>query len=326
MASVSIPGQGEGSVKETNLVNETVRFAMEYTDASPIGKRVSWQFFSLEMSMGEKSNNAAGLLPNPVADPQTGMRGKLHLINKLHTTHSWAFLEVNVIPQYNQLSTDMEALQNLTAECDLDSKQGSDYGEKEVVEGNVLMLEWLDGWFLCVSVLAVVLLYLEGSDYGEKEVVEGNVLMLEWLDGWFLCVSVLAVVLLYLEVSCWLCCLYAHLNFMSRLNFVGGPMCWNTRTFSASADGEAFCNGQTSHVSETDRVDRSLLVTEFGYEHDDAWATNIYLNNLLISAGSTVPQVLHGTPDKPLPTAASWKAAAGHISSLSSLSNLYRTC
>lgn len=60
-------------------------------------------------------------------------------------------------------------------------------------------------------------------------------LMLEWLAGWFLCVSVLAVVLLYLEVSCWLCCLYAHLNFMSRLNFVGGPMCWNTRTFSASA-------------------------------------------------------------------------------------------
>lgn len=44
-------GQGEGSVKETNLVNETVRFAMEYTDASPIGKRVSWQFFSLEVFM-----------------------------------------------------------------------------------------------------------------------------------------------------------------------------------------------------------------------------------------------------------------------------------
>ncbi|XP_026437073.1 uncharacterized protein LOC113335169 [Papaver somniferum] len=151
---------------------------------------------------------------------------------------------------HSVLSTDMEALQNLTAECDLDSKQGSDYGEKEVVEGNVLMLEWLAGWFLCVSVLAVVLLYL--------------------------------------EVSCWLCCLYAHLNFMSRLNFVGGPMCWNTRTFSASAVGEAFCNGQTSHVSETDRVDRSLLVTEFGYEHDDAWETNIYLNNLLISAGSCV--------------------------------------
>ncbi|XP_026413433.1 uncharacterized protein LOC113309241 isoform X1 [Papaver somniferum] len=146
---------------------------------------------------------------------------------------------------HSVLSTDMEALQNLTVECDLDSKQGSDYGEKEVVEGNVLMLEWLDGWFLCVSVLAVVLLYL--------------------------------------EVSCWLCCLYAHLNFMSRLNFVGGPMCWNTRTFSASTGGEAFCNGQTSHVSETDRVDRSLRVTEFGYEHDDAWETNIYLNNLLIS-------------------------------------------
>ncbi|RZC76839.1 hypothetical protein C5167_001009 [Papaver somniferum] len=207
IALISDKGKGEGSVKETNLVNETVRFAMEYTDASPIGKR---------MSMGENSNNAAGLLPNPVADPQTGTRGKLHLINKLHTTHSWAFLEVNVIPQYNQLSTDMEALQNLTVECDLDSKQGSDYGEKEVVEGNVLMLEWLDGWFLCVSVLAVVLLYLE--------------------------------------------------------------------------------------VARPSVMDRQAMLAKL--------------------IGSTVPQVLHGTPDKPLPTAASWKAAAGHISSLSSLSNL----
>ncbi|RZC58460.1 hypothetical protein C5167_005758 [Papaver somniferum] len=223
-------GQGEGSVKETNLMNET-------------------------MSMGENSNNAAGLLPNPVADPQTGMRGLINSILLIHGRSSKSMLFHSIINCV--LSTDMEALQNLTAECDLDSKQGSDYGEKEVVEGNVLMLEWLAGWLLCVSVLAVVLLYLE-----------------------------------------------------------------NTRTFSASAGGEAFCNGQTSHVSETDRVDRSLLVTEFGYEHDDAWATNIYLNNLLISAGSTVPQVLHGTPDKPLPTAASWKAAAGHISSLSSLSNL----
>ncbi|RZC45372.1 hypothetical protein C5167_038320 [Papaver somniferum] len=213
-------GQGEGSVKETNLVNET-------------------------MSMGENFNNAAGLLPNPTADPQTGMRGLINSILLIHGRSSKSMLFHSIINCV--LSTDMEALQNLTAECDLDSKQGSDYGDKEVVEGNVLMLEWLAGWFLCVSVLAVVLLYL--------------------------------------EVSCWLCCLYAHLNFMSRLNFVGGPKCWNTRTFSASAGGEAFCNGQTSHVSETDRADRSLLVTEFGYEHDDAWATNIYLNNLLISAG-----------------------------------------
>ncbi|RZC64172.1 hypothetical protein C5167_025934 [Papaver somniferum] len=131
-------------------MNETVRFSMEYTDASPIGKR---------MSMGENSNNAAGLLPNPVADPQTRMRGLINSILLIHGRSSKSMLFHSIINCV--LSTDMEALQNLTAECDLDSKQGYDYGEKEVVEGNVLMLEWLAGWFLCVSVLAVVLLYLE---------------------------------------------------------------------------------------------------------------------------------------------------------------------
>ncbi|MED6186699.1 Phosphatase impl1, chloroplastic [Stylosanthes scabra] len=61
------------------------------------------------------------------------------------------------------------------------------------------------------------------------------------------------------------------------VEFVGGPMCWNTRTFSATAGGGAFCNGQSIHVSATDQVERSLLVTGFGYDHDDAWATNIDL-------------------------------------------------
>ncbi|KAK9937130.1 hypothetical protein M0R45_013941 [Rubus argutus] len=60
------------------------------------------------------------------------------------------------------------------------------------------------------------------------------------------------------------------------VEFVGGPMCWNTRIFSASVGG-AFCNGQKIHVSQTDKVERSLLVTGFGYEHDDPWATNIEL-------------------------------------------------
>ncbi|XAR56167.1 Inositol-phosphate phosphatase [Bertholletia excelsa] len=54
-------------------------------------------------------------------------------------------------------------------------------------------------------------------------------------------------------------------------------MCWNTRTFSAAAGEGAFCNGQRIHVSHTDKVEQSLLVTGFGYEHDDAWATNIEL-------------------------------------------------
>ncbi|ERN14805.1 hypothetical protein AMTRI_Chr02g255390 [Amborella trichopoda] len=61
------------------------------------------------------------------------------------------------------------------------------------------------------------------------------------------------------------------------VEFVGGPMCWNTRTFSAATGGGAFCNGKRIHVSATDQVEQSLLVTGFGYEHDDAWATNIDL-------------------------------------------------
>ncbi|KAL8143032.1 hypothetical protein V2J09_016064 [Rumex salicifolius] len=61
------------------------------------------------------------------------------------------------------------------------------------------------------------------------------------------------------------------------VEFVGGHMCWNTRTFTATAGGGAFCNAQKIHVSDTDAVERSLLVTGFGYEHDDAWSTNIEL-------------------------------------------------
>ncbi|KNA14184.1 hypothetical protein SOVF_109920 [Spinacia oleracea] len=61
------------------------------------------------------------------------------------------------------------------------------------------------------------------------------------------------------------------------VEFVGGAFCWNTRTFTAVAGGGAFCNGQRIQVSATDLVERSLLVTGFGYEHDDAWITNINL-------------------------------------------------
>ncbi|XP_014494458.1 phosphatase IMPL1, chloroplastic [Vigna radiata var. radiata] len=61
------------------------------------------------------------------------------------------------------------------------------------------------------------------------------------------------------------------------VEFVGGPMCWNTRLFSATAGGGAFCNGQRIQVSATNQVEQCLLVTGFGYDHDDAWATNIDL-------------------------------------------------
>ncbi|KAL5100935.1 hypothetical protein RYX36_005262 [Vicia faba] len=61
------------------------------------------------------------------------------------------------------------------------------------------------------------------------------------------------------------------------VEFVGGPMCWNTRIFTATAGGGAFCNGQRIQVSATNQVEQSLLVTGFGYDHDEAWATNIDL-------------------------------------------------
>ncbi|KAI3436907.1 Inositol-1-monophosphatase [Psidium guajava] len=61
------------------------------------------------------------------------------------------------------------------------------------------------------------------------------------------------------------------------VEFVGGPMCWNTRTFTATAGGGAFCNGQKIQASKTDLVEQSLLVTGFGYQHDDPWATNMEL-------------------------------------------------
>ncbi|KAL7212881.1 hypothetical protein ACSBR2_015554 [Camellia fascicularis] len=39
----------------------------------------------------------------------------------------------------------------------------------------------------------------------------------------------------------------------------------------------AFCNWQKIQVSHIDKVEQSLLVIGFGYEHDDAWSTNIEL-------------------------------------------------
>ncbi|GMN60242.1 hypothetical protein TIFTF001_029335 [Ficus carica] len=44
----------------------------------------------------------------------------------------------------------------------------------------------------------------------------------------------------------------------SVVEFVGGPMCWSTRTFSATAGGGAFCNGQKIHASQTDQGVRRL--------------------------------------------------------------------
>ncbi|KAJ1394088.1 Pyrophosphate-energised proton pump [Sesbania bispinosa] len=45
----------------------------------------------------------------------------------------------------------------------------------------------------------------------------------------------------------------------SVVEFVGGPMCRNTRIFSATAGGGAFCNGQRIQVNATNQVEQSLL-------------------------------------------------------------------
>ncbi|CAD7704132.1 unnamed protein product [Ostreobium quekettii] len=61
------------------------------------------------------------------------------------------------------------------------------------------------------------------------------------------------------------------------VEFVGGPGVWGTRTFKAVRNGGAFCNGERMRVSGTKTLDKSLLVTGFGYEHDEAWAANMEL-------------------------------------------------
>ncbi|XP_024199979.1 phosphatase IMPL1, chloroplastic [Rosa chinensis] len=57
---------------------------------------------------------------------------------------------------------------------------------------------------------------------------------------------------------------YLKSNYV-QVEFVGGPVCWNTRIFSASA-------GSPSSIFQ---VERSLLDSGFDYEHDDPGATNI---------------------------------------------------
>lgn len=61
------------------------------------------------------------------------------------------------------------------------------------------------------------------------------------------------------------------------VEFSGGPGTWVTRTYTASKDGGAFLNGTPIKVSDTHDVQRSLLVTGFGYEHDEAWEANLRL-------------------------------------------------
>ncbi|KAL4442054.1 hypothetical protein ABPG77_011315 [Micractinium sp. CCAP 211/92] len=61
------------------------------------------------------------------------------------------------------------------------------------------------------------------------------------------------------------------------IEFCGGPGVWQTRTYAAARNGGATCNGKPIQVSHTQDLGKSLLVTGFGYEHDECWATNIEL-------------------------------------------------
>jgi myo-inositol-1(or 4)-monophosphatase len=54
-------------------------------------------------------------------------------------------------------------------------------------------------------------------------------------------------------------------------------MAWGRRIFTAYRNGGARCNGTPIQVSTTAKLQRALLVTGFGYEHDEPWAANMEL-------------------------------------------------
>ncbi|KAI3958060.1 hypothetical protein MKW98_020702, partial [Papaver atlanticum] len=77
-------------------------------------------------------------------------------------------MQLNCQLIHSVLSSDMEAIGNVTAECDLDSKQDSDYGEKEVVEGNVIVVNYY-------SVVTVTLLVALKVRYRDRiTILRGN--------------------------------------------------------------------------------------------------------------------------------------------------------
>lgn len=59
------------------------------------------------------------------------------------------------------------------------------------------------------------------------------------------------------------------------VEFAGGPHAWVTRTYTASEGQGAYCNGHKISVTDNDNITRALLVTGFGYEHDEAWTANM---------------------------------------------------
>lgn len=61
------------------------------------------------------------------------------------------------------------------------------------------------------------------------------------------------------------------------IEFAGGPGTWVQREYSAKRNGGATMNGKSIMVSNTHELQNSLVVTGFGYEHDEAWLANIGL-------------------------------------------------
>lgn len=58
------------------------------------------------------------------------------------------------------------------------------------------------------------------------------------------------------------------------VEFAGGQGSWVTRTYCAYKGGGATLNGQSINASKIDKVNKSLLVTGFGYDHGPQWSTN----------------------------------------------------
>nr|GME07155.1 phosphatase IMPL1, chloroplastic-like [Ipomoea batatas] len=53
-------------------------------------------------------------------------------------------------------------------------------------------------------------------------------------------------------------------------------MCWSTRTYTAAVGAEPGLYGEGGHQDL--RVEQSLLVSGYGYDHDDSRATKIRLD------------------------------------------------
>lgn len=61
------------------------------------------------------------------------------------------------------------------------------------------------------------------------------------------------------------------------IEFAGGPGTWVQREYSARRNGGATMNGVSLRVSKTHELKDSLVVTGFGYEHDEPWLANMEL-------------------------------------------------